>query len=141
MKTRAALIAEALTWQGTPFHHQAALKGVGCDCIGLVRGALGALGIEAHSVPSNYSRGPDPTALLAAVEASDQLVEIRVADARPGDLLLFRVKRDPRHFALLVDDQTMVHADVSYGVVRVPFSSDWRRRLVRAWRLADLEDA
>lgn len=141
MTTRAQLIAEALAWQGTPFHHQAALKGVGADCIGLVRGSLAALGIEARGVPSNYSRGPDAAALLAAVESSDQLGEIAPVSVRAGDLLLFRVKRDPRHFGLLVDDETFVHADVSFGIVRVPFSDSWRARLMRAWRLLDLEDA
>ena len=25
-------------WIGTPYRHQASLKGVGCDCLGLVRG-------------------------------------------------------------------------------------------------------
>ena len=29
--TRSALIAEARSWLGTPWHHQASLKGVGCD--------------------------------------------------------------------------------------------------------------
>ncbi len=36
--TRAALLTEARTWIGTPWHHQAAVKGAGCDCIGFVRG-------------------------------------------------------------------------------------------------------
>lgn len=141
MTTRAQLIAEALSWQGTPYHHQAALKGIGADCIGVVRGSLAALGIAARGIPANYSRGPDPDALQAAVEASDQLGEIAPAAAQPGDLLLFRVKRDPRHFALLVAADELLHSDVTAGVVRVPFSAGWRARLLRAWRLIDLEDA
>jgi hypothetical protein len=31
-------IAQARTWIGTPFHHQGRLKGVGCDCLGLIVG-------------------------------------------------------------------------------------------------------
>jgi hypothetical protein len=38
MFTRDAVIAEARSWLGTPWHHQASLKGVGCDCIGFIRG-------------------------------------------------------------------------------------------------------
>ena len=34
---RADIVEEARSWLGTPYHHQAALKGVGCDCIGLLR--------------------------------------------------------------------------------------------------------
>ena len=32
------IVAEALTWEGTPFHHQESVKGVGCDCKGLIYG-------------------------------------------------------------------------------------------------------
>lgn len=141
MTTRVQFVAEALTWQGTPFHHQAALRGVGADCIGLIRGTLAAFGIEARGIPHNYSRGPDATALLAAVEASDQLEEIDPGCACAGDLLLFRIGRDPRHFGLLIDAETFLHADNGFGVVRVPFSDGWRARLLRAWRLLDLEAA
>jgi cell wall-associated NlpC family hydrolase len=35
---RPDIVEEARSWLGTPYHHQAALKGVGCDCIGLLRG-------------------------------------------------------------------------------------------------------
>jgi cell wall-associated NlpC family hydrolase len=38
--TREAVIAEARTWLGTPWHHQASLKGVGCDCIGCGKALL-----------------------------------------------------------------------------------------------------
>ena len=33
-----AVVAEALTWIGTPYRHQGCRKGIGCDCLGLVRG-------------------------------------------------------------------------------------------------------
>ena len=32
------IVAEASTWLGTPYRHQGSRKGVGCDCLGLVRG-------------------------------------------------------------------------------------------------------
>src|SRR5437764_272872 len=38
MVSRATIVAEAESWLGTPYRHQASLKGVGCDCLGLVRG-------------------------------------------------------------------------------------------------------
>lgn len=38
MVTREAVIAAARSWLGTPYHHQASRKGVGCDCLGLIRG-------------------------------------------------------------------------------------------------------
>ena len=32
------VLAEARSWLGTPYRHQGGRKGVGCDCLGLVRG-------------------------------------------------------------------------------------------------------
>ena len=54
--TRADIIVEARAWIGTPYRHQASLKGVGCDCLGLVRGVWRELiGDEPQSAPA-YSR-------------------------------------------------------------------------------------
>ena len=35
---REAIVAAARGWIGTPYQHQGSLRGVGCDCLGLVRG-------------------------------------------------------------------------------------------------------
>ena len=35
---RRDVVAAARAWIGTPYRHQASAKGVGCDCLGLVRG-------------------------------------------------------------------------------------------------------
>ena len=32
------VISVARSWLGTPYHDQASLRGVGCDCLGLARG-------------------------------------------------------------------------------------------------------
>ena len=54
--TRADIVAEARAWIGTPYRHQASLKGVGCDCLGLVRGVWRAvIGDEPERAPA-YSR-------------------------------------------------------------------------------------
>ncbi len=36
--TRAAIVVTARLWIGTPYLHQASLRGIGCDCLGLLRG-------------------------------------------------------------------------------------------------------
>lgn len=41
MVTRKAIVNAARSWLGTPYHHQASLRGVGCDCLGLIRGLAG----------------------------------------------------------------------------------------------------
>ncbi len=37
------IVSEARSWLGTPFKHQGRVKGVGCDCIGLIAGVARAL--------------------------------------------------------------------------------------------------
>lgn len=46
MITREAIVATAGAWIGTPYHHQACVKGRGCDCLGLST-TLSALGLWA----------------------------------------------------------------------------------------------
>ena len=51
-----AVIAAARGWLETPYHDQASLLGVGCDCLGLARGVWRELvGAEPHPIPP-YSR-------------------------------------------------------------------------------------
>ena len=38
-----AVLAEALSWVGTPYRHQGSTKGVACDCLGLIRGVWRAV--------------------------------------------------------------------------------------------------
>ena len=50
--TRSIIVAETRSWIGTPYRHQASLKGVGCDCLGLVRGVWRAvIGDEPERAP------------------------------------------------------------------------------------------
>lgn len=38
MIARNEIVAAARQWLGTPYRHQASVRGVGCDCLGLIRG-------------------------------------------------------------------------------------------------------
>ena len=50
-------------WLGTPYRHQGSLKGVGCDCLGLVRGIWRELYGEEPETPGAYARtGPNAAA-------------------------------------------------------------------------------
>ena len=49
---RDEIVEAARAWLGTPYHHQASLRGVGCDCLGLVRGVWRELyGPEPEAAP------------------------------------------------------------------------------------------
>jgi NlpC/P60 family putative phage cell wall peptidase len=52
MVTRESIVKAARGWLGTPYHHQASVKGAGADCLGLIRGLWRELyGSEPEAVP------------------------------------------------------------------------------------------
>lgn len=89
-----AALAAARTWIGTPYHHQASVKGVGCDCLGLVRGVYAELYGRAAEDPPAYTRDlAEATGRETLLEAARRhLVEIAPTDARPGDVVIFRLR-------------------------------------------------
>lgn len=147
---RAAIVAEARSWVGTPYRHQASIKGVGCDCLGLVRGVWRALYGEEPEAPPPYRPDWAETGgretLLAA--ARRHLVEIPVSAARPGDVLLFRMSPDAclKHCAILADghpgdpEPRMLHAYWGRAVVESWLGPWWRRRLAHAFSFPDVSD-
>ena len=133
MVTRRDIVEAARLWIDTPFRHQAQLRGVGCDCKGLVVGVAAELGMpEAQSLAArvrNYSahfRGRD---LFDGLSATLRQVERPEA----GDLAAILIGRDrlPIHLAIVSEPGWGVHA---YGggvkrVAEVPLSR-WR---VHSW--------
>ncbi len=50
---RDAVVGAARRWIGTPYVHQQAVRGAGCDCLGLVRGVWREVrGAEPEAVPA-----------------------------------------------------------------------------------------
>ena len=123
MAARGAVVAEARAWMGTPYRHQASLKGVGCDCLGLVRGVWRALlGEEPERVPGYTRDWAEAGGVEALAEAGRRhLVEIDPATARPGDVLVFRMAAGgpAKHAGILIS------GDLSGGV---RLGGDGRRR-------------
>lgn len=137
------IVQQARTWLGTPFHHQARLKGVGCDCLGLVVGVVDELelkdqdGVKLAAYDEvTYSKEPDGAYLTQKL--TDLLVEVPVEDARTGDLALFKVRENPQHLAILTDyDGTlgMIHCFApARRVVEHRLDEDWRSRLLKVFR-------
>lgn len=132
------IIAEARSWIGTPYRHQASLKGAGCDCLGLVRGVWRALyGEEPERMPA-YSRDwaeASSRETLAEAGARHLLPVARNA-LQEGDVLLFRWRTGlvAKHAAILTADATMIHAHDGAAVAEVAFAPWWRRRLAYAFR-------
>ncbi len=137
MTSRRAVLAEARSWLGTPYQHQASAKGAGCDCLGLVRGVWRALyGAEPEMAPPytpDWAERCGEETLRDA--ARRHLREVSVAKAQPGDVLLFRMDaRSPaKHAAILDEEAHLIHAYWARAVVRSRFAPWWRARCVAAF--------
>lgn len=127
------VVSEALSWLGTPYRHQGGRKGVGCDCIGLVRGVWQAVYGRTPEEPGPYA--PDwaeaggVDRLLAA--ARRHCVERPVGDLRAGDLILFRWRPHlpAKHAAITVEADRFIHAYERNAVVVSALVPQWRNRI------------
>lgn len=156
---RIDIIEATRSWVGTPYHHQQSVKGVGCDCLGLLRGVYRELiGPEPVKMP-NYSPGWDESAKLDVMLrlCGEHLREVALSyDEKmgcdrdplviPGDasgrqeflsklvghVAVMRIK--PRavakHCGIIVPDGRFVHAYNGHGVVEVELSDFWASKVV-----------
>ena len=133
-----AIVAEARSWIGTPYRHQASLKGVGCDCLGLLRGVWrGVMGRE-PALPPPYTPDWAEAGSDALHEAARRfLVE---ADAiGPGAVILFRWRDGlpAKHCAIATSPDTMVHAHDGACVAEVAFRPWWQRHVAGVFAFPD----
>jgi cell wall-associated NlpC family hydrolase len=130
MSTRAAVVAEARAWLGTPWVHQQRSKGVAVDCAGLVIGVARALGLvpECFDI-GGYVRVPDGT----LIERCDQaMTRIDKAAMQPGDVLVVATDKEPAHMGILGTyrhgGMSLIHASNGRGVIehRLMFARNLR---------------
>lgn len=130
-----AVIAEARRWDGTPYVHQAATRGAGCDCVGLIRGVGLTTGVwlrdDAWKRFGAYSRVPNPAHMARGMETF--LVPLD-GDPQRGDILWLAWRKDlPMHLAICTGD-TMIHSYSDIGrVVEHGLTAEWRNRIHSVW--------
>lgn len=135
---RNAIVAETRRWIGTPYRHQASLRGVGCDCLGLVRGVWRAVvGDEPEQAPPyapDWAKATCEESLADA--AARHLIAIPPDGFAPGDVLLFRWRANlpAKHAAIVTAHGMMVHAHDGAAVAEVAIAPWWRRRLAFAFQ-------
>ena len=135
----AQVVAEARLWLGTPYRHQGTRRGVGCDCLGLVRGIFRTLYGSEPEEPGPYladwaERGAGERLIAAA---GRHLVAVEGLGAgRAGDLLVFRFRDGlpAKHCGILEDQGHFIHAYEQAGVVRSALVPAWRRRVAGVFR-------
>jgi NlpC/P60 family putative phage cell wall peptidase len=138
------ILAEARSWIGTPYRHQASVKGAGADCLGLLRGIWrAAFGAEPEAVPSYTADWAEPSGQEVLGRAAERhFLQKSLDDAEPGDVLLFRMKDQSiaKHLGIAAevgDRPSFVHAYTGHGVVESPLSEPWKRRIVARYAFHD----
>ncbi len=133
----ARIVGLARGWIGTPYLHQASVRGAGCDCLGLLRGIWRAVyGCEPEVVPAYTSDWSEPSRDEVLWRgAARHLRPKALADASAGDVLLFRMgaRSVAKHLGIAARigaEASFIHAYSRHGVVESPLSAPWGRRIV-----------
>ncbi|WP_407496070.1 NlpC/P60 family protein [Pseudooceanicola sp. MF1-13] len=122
----------ARTWIGTPYLHQASVKGAGTDCLGLLRGIWRELyGAEPEAVPPYTLDWSEPQGDERLWRAA--LRHLTPAHSpEPGQVLLLRMRDGAvaKHLGVSATPTTFIHAYSGHGVVESALSTPWARRIV-----------
>jgi len=145
MIKREQVVKEALSWIGTPYVHQASLKLIGVDCIGLIRGVARGVGLEDPFVCGKarefegYSQYPNPTLLTLACE--EFMTRVKISEATLADVLVFnfvdRGISQPQHFGIIsrTNPNYIIHSLAGHKVVEHHLSPLWQARVMSAYQL------
>lgn len=131
------IVDEARSWKDTKFQHQARVKGVGCDCVGLIIGVRKALKISDFDTMA-YSKIPDGKVLKDMCD--EHMRPIAFDELEFGDVILFKFKDKPQHLAIVGNHPhggfSIIHAySVSRKVVESSLDKTWLDRIVCCYKL------
>lgn len=131
------IVAIARSWIGTPYHHQAAVKGVGCDCIGLVRGVFAELYGYMPDVPPYSEDWGDSNGNEGLLIAGFTYLEpVALLDRREGDVIALRWRQHlvAKHAMILTGPDRAIHSYQNATVTEIYLSSWWTSKIVQVFR-------
>ena len=125
------LFIEARSWLGTPYHHQAKVKGIGVDCCNFILaiaencGLVDCIQLEPYNLQWHlHSREEKMLHLLEKYGCTSIDVDLKEPwDWAPGSILCLRYGRACSHLALVLPGLNIIHAAIDFGkVVEQPIS-------------------
>ena len=137
-----SIVEVARTWLGTPFHAQGRVKGIGCDCLGLLMGIAKELNLRTKGGKlltdydqNNYHLILDgarfESALCHHFEEIDQV--------ESGCIVLLEFDNNPQHLAIVVESGvncSVIHAyATARKVVEHRLDGSMRRKIKRIFRI------
>lgn len=149
MATRTEVVEEARSWLGTPFKHQAGVKGAGTDCLQLVINVADATGLLKNqtfdwaALPEYHGYGHSPAAYKLVEGCARFLQPIDRTQVLPGDLILMDFGMGPQHFAFLTEMNPpyILHSYApNRKVVEHILDDQWMKRIVSFHRYPNITD-
>lgn len=117
-ESRADVCTRALSWQGTPWHHRARLRGVGVDCAQLLIAVYSEAGLFDAFDPGDY---PIDSMLHSDREIFRGWCERygrQVPAPQPGDAVVWKFGRCYSHGGIVLDwPGRVLHAYRPFGMV------------------------
>lgn len=114
---RSAVVAEALTWLETPYHHHARIKGVGVDCAQILCAVFETCG---HVGPIDLGNYPPQWHLHHSEELYlgwlEKVGAREVQAPALGDIAVFKFGRCYSHGAIVVGTGLLLHSYLRRGV-------------------------
>ena len=133
----------ARSWIGTSYRHQGARKGMGCDCLRLVRRVWRELYGTEPETPPPYGmdwaeRNGEERLYAAALRYFGPPVDKE--GTAPGDLMLFRWREGvaAKHLGILSATDRFIHAYEAAGVLESALVPSWRRRAAWVFRWPEM---
>lgn len=131
-----AFVSIARSWLGTPYHHQGATKGSGCDCLGLIRGVYEEyIGHELPKPPAYTRTWGESDGQELMLQAASQHLNIRDKASwfplQIADILIFRLRRGSvaKHAAIYLGDNRIIHSLEGIGVCEVNLIPLWEKKI------------
>lgn len=138
---QAKVLAAARSFIGTPYRHQGSRRGVGCDCLGLVRGVWREIydrePEDAGAYGADWAERGGGERLLEA--ARRHLVAVDMPAMRPGDVAVFRWRPEAvaKHCGIVEEGSRLIHAYEGMAVVSSPLGPGWTRRIAGVFRFPE----
>jgi len=136
------LISESRTYLGVPWIHQGRSR-KGVDCVGFILLSFAKLNIPIVEI-KGYSRHPDGTKLKEVMDNQKSTRPLLPnEEIKPGDVVLFKIRKEPQHVALVTDSSTydlgIIH---SYNggmkeVIEHDFAEYWKKKIIAVYRVRE----
>lgn len=111
MSIRDRIVAEALSWVKTPWHHMGRVKGAGVDCAQLLAAVYAAVGlvpdVDLGYYPPDWHIHQDTPRFVTMLAQYGREIP---GPPLPGDVAMFTFGRHAAHGAIVIGWPRIVHA-------------------------------